>query len=468
VRSLRRCLLFACLLVSIVGALPPARALAGPCAKVAAPGGSDSGGGSESQPYLTARKLVGSLGAGETGCLRAGTYAGDVTISRGGSSGAPITLTSYPGERATIAGKLWVADSANFVTVSSLDLDGRNPDQAPSPTINGDDVTFADNDVTNRNTTICFDLGATTYGRANRTLIKGNRIHGCGQLPSTNFDHGIYVEHATAATIVDNQVYDNADRGIQLYPDAQRSYVARNVIDGNGEGILIAGGSEDYGSQASNDNVIEQNLITNSNQRNNVEARWDASLVGQGNFVRNNCIHGGALAGSNHGLAPDYGFTSSGNIGSNPRYVDRGAKDFRLLPDSPCLNLTGVAASFAAGAPGPSPRIVVSANRASASPGAAVVLTGKVEGRRPPSCVVLKSRHGKRWRRLARVRVRRNGHFTTKLRVRRAHKHRRSRHRCRRLRSTSVASFGRALKLSASAPGFGQSNTVRVRVRSSR
>ena len=442
----------------------PAPALAAPCTTFASPSGSDSGAGTEAQPFGSAQKLVDSLHAGDTGCLRSGSYPGNVTISREGSAGAPVAITSYPGERATIAGKLWITDTANFVVVSSLSLDGRNADGLPSPIVNGDDVTFTDDDVTNHHTGICFDLGATTYGRAYRTVIQRSRIHNCGQLPATNLDHGIYVEHATSATIVDNQVFDNADRGLQLYPDAQGSYIARNAIDGNGEGVLIAGGSEDYGQQASNDNVIEQNVITFSTQRNNVESRWDAALVGQRNVVRDNCIYGGALDGANHGLASDYGFVSSNNVMADPRYTDRAGKDFRLRPDSPCLNPSTATAATSAGST--FPRIVVSSTTPSAPPGGVVVLKGKVEGGRPPSCVTLKTRRKRRWIRVAKIRVRRNGHFTTRIRLQRGRKTRaRSRRRCRSHEHVGVSRSARALPLSASAPGFRRSNTVRVRIR---
>ena len=60
-------------------------------------------------------------------------------------------------------GRFRVKDSANFVTVESLDLDGRNSDNLPSPSVYGDDVTFKDNDVTNYHyTAICFLLGSDT------------------------------------------------------------------------------------------------------------------------------------------------------------------------------------------------------------------------------------------------------------------------------------------------------------------
>ena len=76
-------------------------------------------------------------------------------------------------------------DSANFVVVESLDLDGRNGDNLPSPSVYGDDVTFRDNDVTDY-TAICFPCsGRSDYGRAVRNTIERNQIHDCGRLPAT-------------------------------------------------------------------------------------------------------------------------------------------------------------------------------------------------------------------------------------------------------------------------------------------
>ena len=65
--------------------------------------------------------------------------------------------------------------------------------------------------------------------------------------PVTGHDHGIYVEGANGVRITNNLIYDNADYGIHLYPDAEGTYVARNVIDGNGGGVIFAG--EDSGGE---------------------------------------------------------------------------------------------------------------------------------------------------------------------------------------------------------------------------
>ena len=70
------------------------------CDRVAAAGGSDAAAGTVGAPFATASKLVASLTGGQTGCLRAGTYSGDISLRTAG-----ITLSSYPGETATWSGE---------------------------------------------------------------------------------------------------------------------------------------------------------------------------------------------------------------------------------------------------------------------------------------------------------------------------------------------------------------------------
>jgi hypothetical protein len=457
----------ATLSLALLASAAPSSALAAGCDRVASPSGSDSAAGTQAQPFRSAQKLVDALAAGQTGCLRAGTYTGNVKVTASGAAGAPLTITSYPGERAQVVGKFWITDSANFVTVASLDLDGSNAANLPSPAVNGDDVTFVDNDVTNRNTTICFNLGPTTYGRANRTTIERNRIHNCGELPATNLDHSIYVEHATGVRIVENLIYDNADRGVQLYPDAQSTYVARNVIDGNGEGVLIAGGAEDFGPQASSDNVVEQNVITNSSQRYNVEWHWGSPIVGERNVVRQNCIFGGARDGDRHGLAPDNGYSSSDNLLADPQYVNRAGKDFSLRGDSPCRDLASYRTP--SGSSGGQPSgvgIVLDAPRSALQPGRSVPITGRVTGAHRPRHVVLRTRRGKHWRRIGEARLNRDGRFKLRVRLRSRHGSKRSLGHSRlAVRKLRLSRHTRALRMRATATHVGRSNTVRVRLR---
>lgn len=286
-------------------------------------------------PSESPRTFVESLRRGEVGCLRDGVYR---SRNRDIKFATPdVTLSSYPGERAAVVGRIWISARADGVTVRDLLLNGRNSGASPSPTVNADHALFRGNEVTNRHTAVCFVLGDERYGRAEGTLIDRNRIHDCGELPATNHDHGIYVAHASGTVISNNWIYENADRGVQLYPDADESVVTGNVIHANGEGVILGGGR----SSASDGNLIAGNLITDSVVRGNVESSWQGP-IGERNVVRGNCLFGGAGDDGDGGLDDPDGFMSVDNRLVEPRYLDPGRGDFRLRHGSPCRLMVGL------------------------------------------------------------------------------------------------------------------------------
>jgi hypothetical protein len=328
------------------------------CDKVASTTGSDSAAGTLTSPYRTALHLVESLSDGQTGCLRGGYYVDNVDIR------APnATLTSYPGEHATLQGFLFVAPSASGVIVSSLTLNGNDGNaDSGSPVIDAADVTFRDDDVTNDHTSICFTLGypANGYGPATNTLIQNNNIHDCGVLPAANHDHGIYLDFSSGVRVLGNWIHDNANRGVQLYPNGDHSLIEGNVIDSNGEGIVFSNDYDESRSpalgvyQTSDDNLAQHNVITNSLHGFNVEAapdvheNHDGDLPvmphPSGNVVRDNCLfttqsgHGGIPSGS--GIADHrIGFTAPRNLVVDPQYVNAAAGDYHLGPGSPCSSI---------------------------------------------------------------------------------------------------------------------------------
>jgi Right handed beta helix region len=319
----------ACAALALTVASSPAGADDSSCTKVASPGDSLS-------------SFLNSLDPGDVGCLHGGTYDENVTMSGGGDGeGSRVVVRSFPGERAKISGRLYLTQDADYVTVEQLDLDGHDapfcdsgpPCRLPSPTVNADHVVFQDDDVTNRHQGICFNLGYPGYGRPQGVVIQRNRIHDCGRIdPVTNHEHGIYVGYADDTKILSNVIYDNADRGIQLYPDAQHTVMRGNVIDGNGEGVIFSGA----GGTTSNDNVLENNVITNSKIRHDVETYWPEN-PGHGNVVRNNCVFGGEQGD----IADQEGYDVFRNLKVDPQYVDRKGKDFRLSANSPCAALLG-------------------------------------------------------------------------------------------------------------------------------
>src|ERR1700733_3664618 len=305
------------------------------CNLVASSSGSDSAAGTLSAPFQTAQKLVSSLTPGETGCLEAGTYSENVTFRTAGTATAPITLTSYPGQTATIVGRMYIVDGANYTTITRLNLNGENPQQALSPMIDANNATFSHDNVTNDHTGTCFGIGSATWGWATGTLITHDTIHDCGQLPATNAQHGLYIGAATDTTIAWSLIYGNADRGIQLYPDAQHTTIDHNIIDDNGEGIIISGAD---GAASSYTNIYD-NILSNANVRHDVESYWPpGNPVGVDNTVHNNCIWGGGEGGI--GMA-DGGYRASENLKASPQFVNEAAHDYELRATSPCLLMSG-------------------------------------------------------------------------------------------------------------------------------
>jgi parallel beta-helix repeat protein len=258
-----------------------------------------------------------------------GIFVEDVSIRGGGLRGHRVTLRSAPGRRATIRGRFYVAPSANYITVENLKLDGRNGGDFASPIVNGDHSVWRNLDVTNyrAGAGICFHLGSPSDGTASATVIENNRIHDCGI--SNNHNQAIYLNTARDTIIRDNYFYDNGDRAIQLYPNADNTLIVHNVIDGTGEGVIFSG---------------DDGYASNSRVRWNVESWYPSgNPIGSNNVVSDNCLWPGNRDGSyNRGggiQSPRVGFTALRNRIVDPGYVNRAAKDFRLKRTSRCSKM---------------------------------------------------------------------------------------------------------------------------------
>ena len=95
-----------------------------------------------------------------------------------------------------------------------------------------------------------------------------------------------------------------------------------NVIDGNGQGIIFGG----VGHEASDNNVIEHNLITNPRSATTSSATGARRAVGRGNIVRQNCIWGGEQGN----IQPALRFHRERQHRREPAVHGRDAGDFRL------------------------------------------------------------------------------------------------------------------------------------------
>lgn len=246
------------------------------CDRTVARNGNDRAPGTLKRPYRTVRRLALALRPGETGCLRTGTYFhSEVVVTR-----RKVTLRSAPGERATWRGRIVLNGRRQKLVDLTLDgTDGRR--SLPSPTVNAPEVTISDSDITHRGS-ICVNIRSWRGPRPDGFVIQRNRIHDCGRRPPGNHHHGIYVVDAVGGLIRDNVIVRNADRGVQLFPDARRVTVVRNTIDGNGSGVIF--------SNDSSQNVVRDNVISNSVVRWNAESH---NLRGSGNRFESNCVKPG-------------------------------------------------------------------------------------------------------------------------------------------------------------------------------
>jgi parallel beta-helix repeat protein len=314
---------------SMITTLLSAPAFSITCNYVASTSGSNANAGTLARPFRTVQHLADKLKAGRIGCVRGGTYRESVTVKHGGRSNAQrLTIESYKSERAILVGRLYVPKGSSFVTITKMNLNGRNRESLPSPSINSKFAEFTSDDVTNEHTAICFVLGSS-YGRAKSTVIKGNRIHDCGVKPSRNEDHGIYVEESDNAQITNNVIFKNVDRGIQLFPDAQNTLIMHNIIDKNGEGILFAGGD----TMTSNNTTAKFNLITNATLRYDVESHYPNG-PGVNNLVEDNCVFGGAKGA----ISQTEGFAAAGlgNKEVDPEYVDVANGNYSVPSGNKC------------------------------------------------------------------------------------------------------------------------------------
>jgi hypothetical protein len=302
----------------------PATAAANPCDRYASPGGS-------------VQRLVDSLRPGQTGCLRDGTYddTEDGYIARFGEP--RVALRSAPGEHARIVGIVMVAPEADRVRISGLSIEGTGDHNTVK--IYATRVVVRGNDITNRmRGDSCMMLGSDDYGRAIRPVVRDNVFHDCGATAHDNLDHAIYAASVVRGRIVDNVFSNSAAYSIQLYPNAQRTRVARNVIDGGRDtvrGGIVIGGDDDTASRG---NVVERNVITHTPWAG-VYSYWSGG-TGRGNVVRDNCMWATEDAVDDRG-----GLVVGRNAVADPRFRDRTRGDYRLGDDSRCVGVLGRAAA---------------------------------------------------------------------------------------------------------------------------
>jgi hypothetical protein len=333
-----------------VGAAPASATGSAPvvCSLFASPGGSDvSGDGSVGSPFASVAKLDQSLAPGQTGCLRQGSYGGVGSwhdLSANGTSSARITISSYPGETATIDG--WVDLEGADTTLENVRIDGSNTRYAgpnacgqtnvsQSLTIGAPDDILQYVDYYQSVTALRGNaIGVGFWGNADNTIIRYDKIHDVGSC--RGYDHLIYLSHGNNVQIYGNWMWnDPHGRGVQLYPAPTNARVFANVIDAAGEGILFAA---DSGTTITGNQVFD-NIITNSTglPSNGIPGiaasdSWGGTPGTNNSFYNNDAYNNPA------GISQFSAITTYANTTTNPQFTDPTNHNYQLALTSPDTN----------------------------------------------------------------------------------------------------------------------------------
>ncbi len=156
------------------------------CSLYVATSGNDGNPGTLASPKRTLTNASSAASAGQTVCVRGGTYAHErVTVTKGGTSGSPITLRNYPGETVVYDGQTDTVNASNLWYSDN----GLISVHAPWVTIEGFEVK-------NSATHCIWNQGE------NGAVVRNNKTHHC-------YMNGIDVQSSNAL-IEGNELYSTA------------------------------------------------------------------------------------------------------------------------------------------------------------------------------------------------------------------------------------------------------------------
>lgn len=218
------------------GALRPAAAHTSPGAGAArafyvSPDGRADGHGTRGRPWDLATALAGAggmVGPGDRVWLLGGTYRGTFTSTLVGEPEDPIVVRQFPGERATIDGRLVVRGAD--VTFWGFELTQTDRTSVPNqPAIE----TYAPGERLVNLVIHDTRRSGVLFGRGPGT----SEMYGCivyNNGTVEELDHGIYVNNdGGEKRVVDNVVFNNLAYGIHAFVDLSHPVLTNLHIEGN-------------------------------------------------------------------------------------------------------------------------------------------------------------------------------------------------------------------------------------------
>jgi hypothetical protein len=329
------------------------------------PSGSDSQIGSETSPFATIQHAQTVVAPGDAVIVLDGTYKGDITLTRSGTSGHPITYMAQHKWGAKLVGtgtgdgSVVVGLTGGYIRVENFDITGSDANGIILATGNAVGSTASYNQAignyvhdvitpcdSNGGSGINTGGGSNYLGVSHDDII-GNLIvnmqtgSGCSTGP---YPTGIYL--ATPYDVAANNIVINAGYGLETWHNANHDTIFGNTVINSSHGGFIIGAG-DAPSGALQSGTLVQNNISVGNKDGFIE---------EGNASNNSYIDN--LVWNDGGCTPSNCTTSptviSGTVSSDPRFVNNtgtASGSYTLQAGSPAIGagraLAGVLTDFA-------------------------------------------------------------------------------------------------------------------------
>jgi hypothetical protein len=308
--------------------------------------GSDSNDGSQARPWKTIQKADSALSLGSGGTIvhvAPGTYGGNITTSRSGTSSARITFLSDTSYGAKIVNGSWQINGS-YSEVNGFDITNPNCDGCYFVNIGQNGTTTTGvrlqfNNMHDASTNVptgsCGSRAGgvnTVNGPPKDVLINGNIIRHVGSNTSSggrSCMHAIYDE-AIGSVITNNIISGSTGAGIKsdMVTSGQCAprVISNNTIFNNSGGLNLTGASDAGIQCAWDNNTISNNIIVN----NGVAGvfAWGGinyyHVTGTHNLVTNNVVYGNVPWNYAHhdvactGGTPISGSDANGTAGGCP------------------------------------------------------------------------------------------------------------------------------------------------------
>jgi len=204
--------------------------------------GSQTGDGSAANPWdlATALNQPGIVHPGDTIWIHGGTYKGLFTSNLTGTPTAPVVLRQFPGERATIDGKLTVAGQYAYYwgfelmcsdPIRTTLLSGSDPADVPRQEM----TIFITGPFNKLINLVLHDLGDGLYSgwSAQGLEVYGTLVYNNGWIgPDRGHGHGLYLQNQFETKhILDNIIFDNFSTNLKIGGTA--GYLINFDVEGN-------------------------------------------------------------------------------------------------------------------------------------------------------------------------------------------------------------------------------------------